>query len=130
MIDDDLLAAKRVLDTGYTCVLCYKGMVFTSKKEGILPLVEFLDSKCDFKMFSICKKEINECSAILLVKFGINNISTYSLTKKAKNIFDNYGILCKYNELVDETSDKFDNLLTDITNIDLAIQKINDEIKK
>jgi len=132
---EDCLAAKRVLDTGYTCVICYKGMVLTSKKDEVLALVEFIDSKFDFSMFSACIKNIDKSSAFLFVKLGIKNIFTYNLTKNAKDILDKYEINYRYNELVDKLNysnnyDKLDILLNDISDLDNALGKIYEEIKK
>ncbi len=127
----DCLAAKRVLDTGYSCVICYNGMVLTSNKDSIYPLVDFLDSKFDFSMFSICMKTISKSSAILIAKLGIKNAFTYNITLDAKNVFDKYEINYRYNELVLKTSDELlDKLIESIDDVDSAVNKLYDEIKK
>ena len=133
---EDCLAAKRVLDTGYTCVICYKGMVFSSNKENVLPLVEFLDSKFDFSMFSICNKIISKSIAVLIIKLKIKNVFTYILTSDAKELFDEYGINYRYNELVSNIENKdtnlleLDNLIESIDDIDKSIDVIYRKIKK
>ena len=130
MIDSDVFAAKRILDNGYSCVLCYKGMAFTSKKEGVLPLIDFINSKCDFSTFSAAVNLISISNALLFVKLNIKEISTYVLTKNAKAIFDEFKVDYKYNELIDDNNitdinlKKCDKLIDGINDFNLKVEKI------
>ena len=79
---DDCLAAKKILDSGAKCVLCYKGMVLKNDKEGLTPLFEFIDSKFDFTMFSSAINLVDKASAFLFLKLGIKNIICYKIILK------------------------------------------------
>ena len=131
---DDSLAAKKILDEGNICVLCYKGMVFTNNKKGILPLLEFLDSKFDFSMFSSAKKYVDIHEAILYVKLGIKDIYAEKITNEAIEVFTNNDIKYHYSELVDPTIDsyeyQFHEIIKNLCDIDLQIQKLKEKISE
>ena len=101
MMNGDLVAAKKILDSGKNAVLCYKGLVLTSNKSGITPLLEFLDSKMDFHEFASAYKKIGILEAIIFIKLNIKDIFTYSISNEAKKIFDSNNINCMYLENVD-----------------------------
>ena len=131
---DDCLAAKRVLDDGNSCVLCYKGMVFTNNKKSLLPLMEFLDSKFDFSMFSSASNYVDLHHAMFYVKLGIKNIYADKLTKPAKELFDKYSFTYHFKELVDFSINAYEyqlyELVKDITDIDLGIKLLEENIKE
>ena len=131
---DDSLAAKKILDEGNMCVLCYNGMVFTNNKKGVLPLIEFLDSNFDFSMFSSAKDYIDLQEAILYLKLGIKNIYARKLTKEAKKLFDDSNFTYHYSELVDSTCDsyeyKFYEVIKDIEDIDLKIKLLKEKLEE
>ena len=121
-MNGDLVAAKKVLDSGCNCVLCLKGLVLTSKKEVINSLIEFLDSKMDFKEFASAARIITELEAIIYIKLGIKDIFTYKLNKNAKELFDKHNINCMYIDLTDDSKANI--------NLDDDIDKIIENIKK
>ena len=129
---DDCLAAKRVLDDGNSCVLCYKGMVFTNNKKSLLPLMEFLDSKFDFSMFSSANKYVDLHHALFYVKLGIKNIYADKLTSSAKELFDKYSFTYHYKELVDFSINSYEyqfyEVVKNITDIDLGIKLLKEKI--
>lgn len=98
---EDITTAKKILDTGFTVVVCYKGMVLTSKKPIIEALNEFISSNLDFKPFSLALHLIDLDIANLIIKLGIQSIATYKISSDAKELFDNLSINYKYNELID-----------------------------
>ena len=98
---EDIITAKKILDTGFTVVVCYKGMVLTSKKEYSIALNEFIDSKLDFKPFSLAIHEIDIDNANLILKLGLQNIATYKISSAAKELFDQNNLNYKYNEIID-----------------------------
>ena len=120
---DDCLAAKKILDSGATCVLCYKGMVLRNDKEGLTPLFEFIDSKFDFTMFSSAINKIDKASAFLYLKLGIKNLICYNITKSALDLLEKSNVEIHYNELI-EINSKLEEELKDVFDIDLAYQII------
>lgn len=128
---DDSIAAKKILEDGNMCVLCYKGMVFTNNKKGIVPLNEFLDSKFDFSMFSSAKDFIGLPEAFFYVKLGIKNIYAKSITKDALMLFDSYGIIYHYKDIIEEkesTNSVLYILVNNITDIDLGIKLLKEKL--
>lgn len=131
---DDSLAAKKILDDGNICVLCYKGMVFTNNKKGIIPLMEFLDSKFDFSMFSSAHDYIDLHEAILYIKLGIKNIYANKLTNSAKDLFKKHEIVCHYSEIVESESNSYEyqfyEAVKDIEDIDLQIKLLKEKLEE
>ena len=99
-MEADLLAAKKMLDKGYTLVICYKGMIFTSNKEKSVALKEFIDSKLDLSMFSIAFNSVELIDTESLLKLGIKKVITYKLSNEAKDIFDSNNFIYNYYELI------------------------------
>lgn len=131
---DDSIAAKKILDDGNICVLCYKGMVFTNNKKGIIPLMEFLDSKFDFSMFSSAHDYIDLHEAILYVKLGIKNIYANKITNSAKELFSKNDIVYHYKENVDSKSNDYEyqfyEVVKDIDDIDLQIKLLKEKLEE
>lgn len=99
-MEADLLAAKKMLDKGYTLVICYKGMIFTSNKEKSVALKEFIDSKLDFSMFSIAFNSVEVSDTEALLMLGIKKVITYKLSNEVKDIFDSNNFIYNYYELI------------------------------
>ena len=97
---EDLIIAKKALDTGYTCVLSNKGLLLTSKDDLEKALNDFINSKIDFKDFSIAITYINESIFLLIDKLEIKKIYTYELSNEVKKILDERSILYKYAKLL------------------------------
>jgi len=120
---DDCLAAKKILDSGATCVLCYKGMVIKNDKEGLTPLFEFIDSKFDFTMFSSAIKRVDMIVAFLYLKLSIKNIICYEITKSALELLENNEVKVHYKDFI-EIDSRLEEELKDINDIDSAYQII------
>ena len=101
-MNEDIIIAKKILDTGFSVVICHKGMVLTSKKDSIESLNEFINSNLDFSEFAIAMREVNKDHTSLLVKLKIKDIITYKISDKAKIILDSENINCNYLELTCE----------------------------
>ena len=99
---DDILTAKKILDSGYSVVLCYNGMVLTNKKSEEVALSEFIESKLDFSNFTIALKEINSHISCLIVQLNVKSIVTYKLSDIAKEELEKNGIKCNYKDLINE----------------------------
>ena len=99
-MEADLLAAKKMLDKGYTVVICYKGMIFTSNKEKDVALKEFISSKLDLSMFSIALKSLENNDINYLLELGINKVITYKLSSDAKELLDSNNFIYNYFELI------------------------------
>ena len=104
---EDLMIAKKALDTGYTCVIAHNGLVLTNKDNIKIAINNFLSSNIDFSNYSLAITFVNSDICSLLMKLNIKKIFSYKLSMKAKSIFDSNKIIYRYSELIE--SDEFFN---------------------
>lgn len=89
----DLKKAVDLLSKGeYTCVLCKGSAVFTSKERGVKPLVEWLNSKTDFKDFYAADKVVGKAAAFLYLLLGVKAVYSQVMSKSAYEILSMHGI--------------------------------------
>lgn len=101
-MNQDVVAAKKILDMDYSCVICYKGVVLTSKKECNEAILDFLKAKFDFSMYALATKKIDFIGANLISDLGIKNVFSYVVTKNANNLLDSNNITSYHNEVIKE----------------------------
>ncbi len=101
-MDNDLLTAKKMLDSGCSTVLVYNGIVLTNNKDIEVAINEFISSKLDFKLFTLGVKEINSFISSLIIDLNVKCIITYKLSNIAKDILEKNNIKCSYKELIIE----------------------------
>ncbi len=101
-MDNDLLTAKKMLDSGCSTVLVYNGMVLTNNKDIEVAINEFISSKLDFKLFTLGVKEINSFISSLIIDLNVKCIITYKLSNIAKDNLEKNNIKCSYKELIIE----------------------------
>lgn len=99
----DIENSKTILKNGnYTCVLCRKDAVRTSRKRGISPLIEFIEENRDFNGFSASDKIVGKAAAMMFVKMGITHVFAEVISKnaveilKANNVKCSWDTLCEY----------------------------------
>ena len=98
---NDLEQAKEILKTGkYTCVICKDGVVHTSTKRGVAPLVEWLTNGFDIKDFSAADKIVGKAAALLFVLCGVKEIYAPVMSKTAADILSRHGIYAEWDTLV------------------------------
>lgn len=120
----DLEKAKSFLADGeYSCAAVKGDTVYTGKKGGIVPLLEFISSGTDLKRFSAADKIIGKAAALLWVLCGVKEVYTPVLSEKAASVFKENGISFTYDILV---SDIFNKAKTDICPMEKAVCDIND----
>ena len=122
-MNNDTLTCKKVLDSGYNVVIGYKGMVLTSKKDNVVALLEFLDSKLDFTTFSVALKNLDLDSAYLLLKLGIKEIITYEINNSAKALLEKNKANISFKELINDDANYIE------IELDEAVSKIRENIK-
>lgn len=76
----------------YTCVLFKESKVFTSRERGVKPLVEWLNSKTDFRGFCAADKVVGKAAAFLYVLLGVNAVYAPVMSKSAYEILSEHGI--------------------------------------
>ena len=85
-MNNDLLNAKKTLDSGVSVVLSYNGMILTSNKEANIAINEFISSKLDFTMFTLGANMIKSDIVSLIIDLGVKSIITYKLSDIAKEL--------------------------------------------
>ncbi len=101
-MDNDLLTAKKMLDSGNAVILVCNGMVLTNNKGLDIALNEFISSNFDFKEFVLGIVEVNSIISSLIIDLKVKCIITYKLSNIAKEKLENNGIKCSYKELINE----------------------------
>jgi hypothetical protein len=87
----DIDVAKQLMqDCHYTCVLCKGDKLYISEKNGVAPMMEFIDAGVDLKGFSAADKVVGKAAALLFVLTGIGEvyaevISSHAIAVLEKN---------------------------------------------
>ena len=74
MKNDTVTAHNMLYNGGYTCVLCKGDKIYTSRKRGVKPLIEFIESGIDFREFSAADKVVGKAAAFLYVILGVDAV--------------------------------------------------------
>lgn len=98
---NDLLKAKELLKDDITCVLIKDEITYTSKENGIKPLMKAINANTDLKDFSCADKVIGKAQAFLCIYAGIKEVYGKTISKQAINILEKYHIPYEYENLVD-----------------------------
>lgn len=85
----------------YTCVICKDEKKFTSRKRGIKPLLEFLESDTDFVGASAADKVVGKAAAFIYVLIGVKEVYAPVISVSAKKVFSDNGIKCFYEKMPD-----------------------------
>ena len=98
---DDLKRAKEVLEKeDYTLVLCSGDDIYMSRKRGVAPLVEFLESGKNFSNFSAADKTVGSGAAHIYVLLGVKSIWAKVISDDAKKLLNDNKIEIFYDNLV------------------------------
>ncbi len=97
----DITKAKTILESGNTCVLVKGKMRFTSKRNGIVPMVKFLDEGVDLEGFSVADKIVGKAVAMLFVLAKVKEVYAEVLSKTAISVLEANGIAYSYKILTD-----------------------------
>ena len=97
----DITKAKTILESGYTCVLVKGKMSFTSKRNGIVPMVKFLNDEIDLEGFSVADKIVGKAVAMLFVLAEVKEMYAEVLSKTAISVLEANGIAYSYKILTD-----------------------------
>ena len=84
---DDIKRAKNLLlENDYTCVLCKDGMILTSKKRGVKPLVEFFETKKTFCGFSAADRVVGAGASHMYVLLGVSEIWANIISEEGESV--------------------------------------------
>lgn len=97
----DITKAKTILESGNTCVLVKGKMSFTSKQNGIVPMVKFLNDEIGLEGFSVADKIVGKAVAMLFVLAKVKEVYAEVLSKTAISVLEANGIAYSYKILTD-----------------------------
>ena len=97
----DITKAKTILESGYTCVLVKGKMSLTSKRNGIVPMVKFLNDGIGLEGFSVADKIVGKAVAMLFVLAKVKEVYAEVLSKTAISVLEANGISYSYKILSD-----------------------------
>lgn len=93
--------AKELLKNGdYTCVILKDATAFTSKDRGVKPLLDWIDSKCDFKDAVVADKVVGKAAAFLYVLLKVSKIYAVVLSEPALKVLESHNIEVVYEQKV------------------------------
>ena len=129
----DLEKAKNILiNNNNTCVLVLGDAVYSSSERGVKPLLDFLDSKTNFKGFSAADKTIGAGAAHLYLLLGVKTVWAKVISQSALDILKRANIKTKYETLVPYIINRrgdgmcpIEKAVKDITNSNEALNAIN-----
>ena len=97
----DITKAKTILESGNTCVLVKGKMSFTSKRNGIVPMVKFLNDEIGLEGFSVADKIVGKAVAMLFVLAKVKEVYAEVLSKTEISVLEANGISYSYKILTD-----------------------------
>ncbi len=92
---NELQRAKTLLVGDVTCVILNGNEVYTSKKRGISPLLELLDSGKPLKGAVAADKIVGKAAALLYTHMGISTVYGEVMTTEAQEILTSHGIVAE-----------------------------------
>ena len=106
-MDDLDIAKSRLYKKKFTLVVVKNGKVFFETRShriaGFLSAIEQLGAT--LKGATVADRVAGKAVALLCVYAGISNMYAGVLSRKAKAVFEEYGISCEWKELVDNILD-------------------------
>ena len=98
---EHLESAKRILFDGeYTCAAFDGESTLCSKRRGVAPLIELLDSGKNVTGYAFADKVVGAGAAFLYVKLGVKDLYAGVVSDRAVEILQNNGVCLSYGEKV------------------------------
>ena len=96
----DIKIVKGWLDEGCTLALVKGDEVYTSRKKGVRPLLEFLDTGMDFSGFSAADKVVGRGAAFIYLALGVRHVYASVVSESALRLLTEGGIAVEFGEVV------------------------------
>lgn len=94
-------AAEKLNNSQVTFAAAKDGVLITSEKRGIRPLLELYTEGTDMTGWSCADKVVGKAPAMMYVLLGVSEVFAPVMTKTAKAIMENAGIKCTSDTLTD-----------------------------
>lgn len=119
----------------YSCVILQKQNIFTSRKKGIKPLLEWYSASIDLRGASAVDKVVGKAPAFLYVLFGVSEVYAPVMSKEALKILYAFGIQASYRTLVPFIKNEMrtgmcpiEQAVADIDDPELALEAIQQRL--
>ncbi len=137
MSEKNIAQYDELLDI-YTAVIVSPKGILTSNKQGILPLLEWLETKPDYLEDAyLIDRVIGRAAALLAIKGKIKLIYTKTISKKAEEVLDNnylrYKAKNEVEKILNKTGDDtcpLEKLTSEITDPEEAYLKLKEFTKQ
>ena len=93
-------AKKILLEGDHTCVAFDGESTVCSKRRGVAPLIELLDSGKNVTGYAFADKVVGAGAAFLYVKLGVKDLYAGVVSDRAVEILQNNGVCLSYGEKV------------------------------
>jgi len=108
----------------YTLVLYGFGEVITSRKKGVVPLIELLETKMDYTGYTALDKVVGKAAAFLYLLLGIKKIYAVTISTSALKLLRDRGVYVEYRDLTERIINRTN---TGFCPVESAVLDINDE---
>lgn len=134
----DIEQAKEILNAGnYTCVLCKKGDIHTSRARGVKPIVQWYESEQDYHGYSAADKVVGKATAFLYALLGVKAIYAHVISKSALDVLKKHNIHIEYGSLVEHIMNRkgdgicpFESTVLTVDTPDEAYRAIHNKMKE
>lgn len=97
----DLERAKELLTGTATCVLVKGDTVYSSRKSGIAPMLDYLGAGVPLHGFSAADRIVGKAAAMLFVRAGISAVYGEVMSKAGAEFLKAHGVGCSYGTLTE-----------------------------
>lgn len=87
---------------GYTCVLCDRDRVLTSREHGLAPLIRLLDTNESLQDMAAADHLIGRAAALLLLAAGVKAVYGEVMSEDAHRLLSDAGVRTEYGTLEPE----------------------------
>ena len=87
---------------GYTCVLCDRDRVLTSREHGLAPLIRLLDTNESLQDMAAADRLIGRAAALLLLAAGVKAVYGEVMSEEAHRLLSDAGVRTEYGTLNSE----------------------------
>ena len=77
---------------GYTCVLCDRDRVLTSREHGLAPLIRLLDTNESLQDMAAADRLIGRAAALLLLAAGVKAVYGEVISEEAHRLLSDAGV--------------------------------------
>ncbi len=99
---NDLEIAKEILKQEKLSVVLVKGdTIYKSEKNGVAPLIGFIEEGTDLNGFCAADKIVGKASAMLMIYAGVKSVFSPVMSRSATETLQKYGVDFSFDSMVE-----------------------------